>query len=102
MLTMEYLGRKLPKMPQGEQKQSLRAPHYFIDTNQHVNNAKYILLGEEHLPENFEVRRIWAEYKKAAKLGDMIVPYVDVREDAVSVRLCDEADAAYANMIFYR
>jgi acyl-ACP thioesterase len=101
-LDMEYLGRKLPRLQPGEKKQPLPVPHYFIDTNHHVNNAKYILMGEEHLPEGFEVSRIWAEYKKAAKLGDVIVPYVDIQEDAVSIRLCDGEEAAYANMIFYR
>jgi hypothetical protein len=59
-------------------------------------------MGEEHLPEKFEVRRIWAEYKKAAKLGDVIIPYVDVETDKVSIRLCDEEETAFANIIFYR
>ena len=29
----------------------ISVPRYFIDTNHHVNNAKYILMGEEFLPE---------------------------------------------------
>lgn len=100
-LEMEYLGRKLPKLPEGEQKAALPVPHYFIDTNHHVNNAKYILMGEEFLPEGFVVERIWAEYKKAAVLGDVIVPYAAAEPERVSVRLADGGGASYANIIFY-
>ena len=99
-LDMEYLGRKLPVLPMGEKKPSLRVPHYFIDTNHHVNNAKYILMGEEFLPEQFAVCRIRAEYKKAAVLGDMICPEVVIETDRVGVKLCDERGEAYANLIF--
>lgn len=100
-LDMEYLGRKLPTIPEGEKKTSIRVPHYFIDTNHHMNNAKYILMGEEFLPEGFEVHRIWAEYKKAAVLGDTICPAVAAEPSRVSVKLCDESGEAYANVIFY-
>ena len=100
-LEMEYLGRKLPTLPGGEQKAPILVPHYFIDTNHHVNNAKYILMGEECLPEGFSVSRIWAEYKKAAVLGTVIVPFVAVEPERISVRLTDEGGMPYANIIFY-
>ena len=99
-LDMEWLGRKLPVIPEGEKKSSIRVPHYFIDTNHHMNNAKYILMGEEFLPEGFEVHRIWAEYKKAAVLGDTICPFVAAEPSRVGVKLCDESGEAYANIIF--
>ena len=99
-LDMEYLGRKLPVLPEGEKKPPIRVPHYFIDTNHHVNNAKYILIGEEFLPEAFEVHRIRAEYKKAAVLGDVICPEVVRAPSRVGVKLCDERGEAYANIIF--
>lgn len=99
-LDMEYLGRKLPALPEGEKKTSIYVPHYFIDTNHHMNNAKYILMGEEFLPEGFEVHRIRAEYKKAAVLGDVICPEVAVEPTRISVKLCDENGGTYANIIF--
>lgn len=101
-LDMEYLGRKLPALPEGEEKPALRVPHYFIDTNHHVNNAKYILIGEEFLPEGFAVHRIWAEYKKAAVFGDMICPAVEEEQSKISVRLTGQGGEAYANIIFYK
>ena len=99
-LDMEYLGRKLPALPEGEAQRAIQVPHYFIDTNHHVNNAKYILMGEEYLPEDFKVHRVWAEYKKAAVLGDVIYPHVTIEPSQVSVRLCDAQGEAYANLIF--
>ena len=101
-IDMEYLGRKLPRLPQGELGESIRVPHYFIDTNQHMNNAKYILMGEECLPQDFRVRRIWAEYKRPAVLGDVIVPHVSHEPSATAVGLCNEDGAAYANLLFYQ
>lgn len=100
-LEMEYLGRRLPELPSGEKKTAIRVPHYFIDTNHHVNNAKYILMGEEFLPEGFAVTRVWAEYKRAAVLGDVIVPEVAAAQGQISVRLTDADGVSYANMIFY-
>ena len=99
-LDMEYLGRKLPVLPKGEQKPPIRVPHYFIDTNHHMNNAKYILIGEEFLPEGFAVHRIRAEYKKAAVLGDVICPEVTEEPERIGVKLCDEDGEVYANVIF--
>ena len=66
-----------------------------------MNNAKYILMGEEFLPEGFCVKRIRAEYKKAAVLGDTICPFVAAEPSRVGVKLCDESGEAYANVIFY-
>lgn len=101
-LDMEYLGRKLPALPKGEKKAAICVPYYFIDTNRHMNNAKYILMGEEFLPEHFEVHRIWAEYKKAAVLGDVICAEVAAEPSRVCVKLCDENGGTYANIIFDR
>lgn len=100
-IDMEYLGRKLPKLPEGILRGQLSVPHYFIDTNHHVNNAKYILLGEEQLPEGFTVHRIWAEYKRPAVLGDVIYTYAAAEPACTAVRLCDADGSAYANILFY-
>ena len=100
-LEMEYLGRKLPRLPEGHACNPIRVPHYFIDTNQHMNNAKYILIGEECMPDNYEVHRIWAEYRRPAVLADVICPRVSEEPSCTAVSLCDEDGAAYANLLFY-
>ena len=100
-LEMEYLSRKLPRLPEGHACNPIRVPHYFIDTNQHMNNAKYILIGEECMPDNYEVHRIWAEYRRPAVLADVICPHVSEELSCTAVSLCDEDGAAYANLLFY-
>ena len=99
-IEMERFGRKIPIPDSYEEWEPIVVPNYFIDTNHHMNNAKYILMGEEFLPEGFEVHRIRAEYKKAAVLGDTICPSVAAESSCVSVKLCDESGEAYANIIF--
>lgn len=46
----------------------------FLDTNNHVNNAQYVNIAQSCLPDGFRVRRMRAEYRRAAVLGDTICP----------------------------
>ena len=46
----------------------------FLDTNNHVNNAQYVHIAQSCLPDDFRVRRMRAEYRHAAVLGDTICP----------------------------
>ena len=45
-----------------------------IDYNRHMNNANYVRIAMELLPEGFEVRDLRVEYRIAAKLGDRLTP----------------------------
>lgn len=47
-----------------------------ITTKRHVNNANYIRMAMELLPEDFEVRGLRVEYRIPAKLGDTLTPTV--------------------------
>ena len=47
-----------------------------IDYNKHVNNANYVRMAMELLPEDFEVKNLRLEYRIPAKLGDTLVPVV--------------------------
>ncbi len=99
-LDMEYLGRKLPKLPEAEPLTPVSVGRFFLDTNRHMNNAKYIMVAEEYVPENFVVHRIWAEYKKSALLGNLLYPVVTASEKGVNVSLKGEGGEVYANIIF--
>ncbi len=76
--SMEYCPRKI-RLPDNF---SPRSPHIVanadIDTNGHVNNARYIKMAWGCLPETLipseQIWRIRAEYKKAAQPGDTIYP----------------------------
>ena len=99
-LDMEYCDRKIEVPEEYEEKEGIVVPKYFIDTNNHVNNAKYVMLAEQYLPEGFQVKEIRVEYKIAAVLGDMIVPRVTIRENEVTVALVTSAGKLYATVQF--
>ena len=75
-LDMEYADRKI-RVPEGEiikgEEIVVRSNH--LDTNNHVNNGQYIRMAIDSLPErDVRVTSMRAEYKKQAKLGDVLVP----------------------------
>ena len=72
---MNYRGRRisLPKQD-GTVMDPVRVMHADIDYNRHMNNANYVRIAMELLPEGFEVRDMRVEYRIAAKQGDMLTP----------------------------
>lgn len=66
------------------------ATHH-LDTNHHVNNAQYVDIARETVPCTKMVKGIRADYKKAAVLGEILVPRVTkTGEDEWTVVLADE------------
>ncbi len=74
-LEMDYKDRRiiLPK-EDGEVLEPVKVLHADIDYNRHVNNANYVRMAMELLPEGFDVKGLRVEYRVAAKLGDTLVP----------------------------
>ncbi len=99
-LDMDYCERKIAIPTEYEEKEPIRVHKFFIDTNQHMNNGKYVMIAEEYLPEGFDIREIRVEYKKAAVLGDVLYPRVTVAEHEVTVVLADEKRKPYATVLF--
>ena len=99
-LDMEYCDRKIAIPEHYEEKEPVKVPKYFIDTNNHMNNAKYVMVAEEYLPEVFEVKEIRVEYKKAAMLGDVLIPHVTITDKEATIVLVDERGAVYATVLF--
>ncbi len=63
---------------------------HHIDTNHHVNNAQYVEIAREAAAMKGSIRRLRAEYKKAAVLGDILVPRISRDERGVTVALCND------------
>lgn len=99
-LDMDYCERKIAIPENYEEMKEIKVPKYFIDTNNHVNNAKYIMIAEGFLPEGFDVKEVRVEYKKAAVLDDVLVPRVTITEKEVVVVLVDENGKIYATVQF--
>lgn len=68
---------------------------FHLDTNQHVNNGKYILMAREYLPEDFRIGKMRAEYRKSAVYGDIIYPSAAVSKKTASVCLADADGKPY-------
>ena len=99
-LEMDYCDRKINVPEEYETLPPITVPKYFIDTNNHMNNARYVMVAAEYLPEEFSVKEIRVEYKMAAVYGDVIVPRVTVKEKEVTVALVDESGKSYATVLF--
>lgn len=95
-LPMETVSRKI-SLPEGMTAQTSFPVHkYHIDTNQHVNNGKYISMAQEYLPKEFKVGKMRAEYRKAAVYGDIIYPFTIQQGGKMFVNLADEEGKPYA------
>lgn len=100
-LDMDYCDRKVAVPETYEEKESVVVQKYFIDSNNHVNNAKYVMLAEQYLPEEFQVKEIRVEYKIAAVLGDKMIPRVTVEENQTTVAFVTSAGKLYAAIQFW-
>ena len=76
-LEMNYGDRRiiLPREG-GEAQEPYKVLRADIDYNKHMNNANYVRIAMELLPEYFEVKCLRVEYRVAAKLGDVLAPVV--------------------------
>ena len=68
----------------------------FIDMNRHVNNARYLDMTDEFLPDNACVKRIRSEYKLPAKRDSIVIPRVFTGADTVTVDLSAPNNKSYA------
>ncbi|MBE5882500.1 MAG: acyl-[acyl-carrier-protein] thioesterase [Lachnospiraceae bacterium] len=98
---MEYLDRKITFEGGGKKEEPVEIRKHHLDTNHHVNNAQYVSIACDFLPEAFEVCRMRATYHKSAMLSDLLYPVVyGEKEHCIGVALCDENGSAYANVEF--
>lgn len=101
-LPMNCSERKIVLPNQYKTKDSLVVPSYFIDSNHHMNNSRYVQVALEYVPEQFAVAEVRVEYRKAAKYGDVLIPHVTEEENRIVVALCEEAGQPYAIVVFLK
>ena len=97
-LDMNYAGRKVTIPAEGESFAPVKVSREHLDTNQHMNNARYITLAMNYVPRHLEVTELRIEYKKQAYLGDDIYPFVASVEGGIAVSLRDAEGTPYVNM----
>ncbi len=94
-LPMEQLSRKVRIQGEGQKEEPISVRKHYIDTNHHMNNGQYIRLAQDYLPQGFMVKKLRAEYKKAAVYGDVLYPEVYSGEDKITVTLKDAEGEIY-------
>ena len=100
-LDMEQVSRKIRLPGEGERSEEpFHVGRQLLDSNHHVNNAQYISLAADYLPEGFTIHRIRAEYRMQAKLGDMICPAIVPVENGYGVSLRSAEGSPYAVVVF--
>ena len=94
-LEMTYRDRRiiLPK-EEGETFEPIKVLRADIDYNKHMNNANYVRMAMELLPDDFVVKGLRVEYRVAAKLGDMLIPTIYRIDGSVVVALKVGGEAA--------
>ena len=95
-IEMDYAkSRKIPLVDGMESLTPFPVRRIQLDTNDHVNNGQYVQMAVEYIPAG-QVREFRIEYKKAARLGDVIYPWVGEQDGWTVVALCDENKKPYA------
>ena len=95
-LEMECSSRKIKVPADMEAGAEMVVPKFFIDSNQHMNNEKYVAIAQELLPAEFKIKELRVEYKKEAKLGDTIRSSVKKTDEGIVAVLADTEDKPYA------
>ena len=85
---MNYRDRRIILPHEGDiTLDPVRVMRADIDYNRHMNNAHYVRIAMELLPEDFEVKGMRMEYRAPAKLGDMLTPTIFNQGDTITVSL---------------
>jgi acyl-ACP thioesterase len=95
-LEMPKAPRKIAVPQHFEEGNAVQVMPHHIDTNHHVNNARYVEIALEALPERIEPKELRVEYKKAAVLGDIMIPRVTREDDIYTVVLTGTEGQTYA------
>lgn len=99
-IDMAYAPRKIAIPDNMVRMDDFEVKYYFLDTNKHMNNSKYVMAAMEFVPEDFEIHEIRADYKKAAYYKEIVTPMVNISDASVIVALYDSEGALYATVQF--
>lgn len=95
-LGMEPAPRRIGVPDVCSEAEPMLIGRHHIDTNHHVNNAQYVEIAREFLPDDLVIEELRVEYKKAAVFGDIVIPKISEIQEGYVVSLCDTAGAPYA------
>lgn len=91
----DFGSRKIRIPEGGKELPSFQIQEYQLDTNHHVNNGQYVRMALSCLPRSFRTRRLRAEYKMQAHLGDWMFPKLSECDGGYLVTLNDKNSNPY-------
>jgi acyl-ACP thioesterase len=96
---MEYKDRRVFMPKEGVvAREPYKVMRNDIDYNKHVNNANYVRIAQEFLPDGWDVKSMRVEFRIPAKMGDTLAIdtaeengkfYVDIKVDGNSSTLVE-------------
>ena len=100
-IEMAPLQRRLSQSEDVRRARPHVVTHFDLDTNHHVNNARYVRLAQVALDSlGIEVPptplRLQVQYRTMALLGDIVTPLVSPCENGWDVNLTDQNGSTYA------
>ncbi|MCI8514312.1 MAG: acyl-[acyl-carrier-protein] thioesterase [Lachnospiraceae bacterium] len=100
-LDMPMASRKI-RLPKGEAAEGIRleVTKEHLDSNEHVNNGQYIRIAENALPRTVFPLQVRAEYRRAAFLGDEMIPWLYETETGYVVALKNPAGEIFSVVEF--
>ena len=99
-LDMEYAPRKILIPENGVAQDSFIVQRQHLDSNHHVNNAQYVKMAVQYLPEDYQTGQLRVEYKSQAHLNDVICPMTAVNGNVRTVWLNSPEGMTYAVLEF--
>lgn len=99
-LNMEYTPRKINILDDeyrisGEMVEPIVVKYSFLDSNNHVNNGRYVKEAMDYLPNDRVLKQMRVDYRKAAALGDKMYPVQYQKEERYQVAFVDEKGSPY-------
>ena len=89
--------RKIILPPNAREAENVEVRRHHIDTNRHMNNAQYVAVAAELSGvNNRDIMEIRVEYRKAARLGDILHPLIADDADGKTIALSDGEGSNYA------
>ena len=92
---MEYLSRKIsiPKDREGIICGEAVVGKSYIDSFNHMNNARYHELALEYIPEDFDFNRVRMDYKKPSVCGEKLIIVKYDEENSIKIVIKGEDDS---------
>ena len=81
------VSRKMKLSTEREKQAEYKVLKTYIDSNGHMNNADYIRVATELLPEDFQWQEMHIIYQKEVLEGDTMIPYIHNEPEGIGISI---------------